>query len=64
MQLTLFSEIRLTTDLPNYNLSKNCTEINQKFDSKTFLQQTGCLWYSIRVEINYIIKCLITPLFS
>lgn len=27
MQLTLFSEVRLTTDLPNYNLSKGCSAI-------------------------------------
>ncbi len=27
MQLPLFSEVRLTTNLPNYNLSKGCSAI-------------------------------------
>ncbi|GBF80369.1 DUF4926 domain-containing protein [Aphanothece sacrum] len=27
MQLPLFSEVRLTTDLPNYNLNKGCSAI-------------------------------------
>ena len=27
MQLPLFSEVRLTTDLPNYNLTKGCSAI-------------------------------------
>lgn len=27
MQLSLFSEVRLTTDLPKYNLNKGCSAI-------------------------------------